>query len=311
MATMPCPNKIDCPGIDFPISNYTSEGDDCFLYTAVVDFFGQPSLRSNLTRFPWCLGACETCESQEAADRCAKKAAQLCTAEGDNTGYECNDEVTISSGCPDGALFYFTVAAGQFCAPTKAEANALAEAEARQHNLLTYAYCMDVGAKLCAGVACGYEPGMAVPQHLKLFYAEETTGYGPYSIEVIGGEVPTGMVIMATPDDPFSWDLIGNPTTPGTYNFTLKVTDVLGNFLIKQATVSVVGVTTGTALPDGTAGTAYVQVLQAAGGSGNYSWTVKDGTSLPPGLTMGTDGIIQGTPTTQGTYNFSVECEAL
>ncbi|NVN93216.1 MAG: putative Ig domain-containing protein [Desulfuromonadales bacterium] len=54
-----------------------------------------------------------------------------------------------------------------------------------------------------------------------------------------------------------------------------------------------------------TVGTAYNQTLAAAGGTTPYTWTRSAGT-LPTGLTLGTSGIISGTPTTAGTYSFTV-----
>jgi hypothetical protein len=48
----------------------------------------------------------------------------------------------------------------------------------------------------------------------------------------------------------------------------------------------------------------YVFSLVSVGGFGSVSWTIVSG-SLPPGLTMATNGLISGTPTTAGTYSFT------
>jgi hypothetical protein len=60
------------------------------------------------------------------------------------------------------------------------------------------------------------------------------------------------------------------------------------------------------ALPGGTVGAAYSTVMQATGGSGSRTWSIASG-ALPAGLilTAGT-GTISGTPTTTGTFGFSV-----
>ncbi|MGA2372316.1 MAG: putative Ig domain-containing protein [Candidatus Korobacteraceae bacterium] len=58
-------------------------------------------------------------------------------------------------------------------------------------------------------------------------------------------------------------------------------------------------------LSAGVPGIAYKQLLIASGGKTPYTWSVSAGT-LPPGLSLTTDGIISGTPTTTGTYNFTV-----
>ncbi len=59
-------------------------------------------------------------------------------------------------------------------------------------------------------------------------------------------------------------------------------------------------------VPAGTVGSAYVLSLAAAGGVGSFGYTVSSGT-LPAGLTLNpTTGQISGTPTTAGTYTFTV-----
>ncbi|MBS0580622.1 MAG: hypothetical protein JSR36_15300 [Proteobacteria bacterium] len=52
-------------------------------------------------------------------------------------------------------------------------------------------------------------------------------------------------------------------------------------------------------LPDGTAGTAYRQPLGASGGRAPYLWA---GGVMPPGLSLGQDGKLSGTPTKPGSY---------
>jgi hypothetical protein len=60
------------------------------------------------------------------------------------------------------------------------------------------------------------------------------------------------------------------------------------------------------ALAGGTVGTGYSQTLQAAGGASPYSWAVTVG-SLPAGLSLnGSTGVISGTPSSNGTSNFTV-----
>ena len=60
------------------------------------------------------------------------------------------------------------------------------------------------------------------------------------------------------------------------------------------------------ALPNGATNTVYSATLTAAGGSSPYTWSKTSG-SLPPGLTLSGDGVISGTPTTTGTFNFVVQ----
>ena len=59
-------------------------------------------------------------------------------------------------------------------------------------------------------------------------------------------------------------------------------------------------------------GQAPTQLMTASGGSGNsanysWSWIAQGGSSLPPGMSMGTNGAIGGNPTTANTYNVTVK----
>jgi hypothetical protein len=70
--------------------------------------------------------------------------------------------------------------------------------------------------------------------------------------------------------------------------------------------VSVPLVVETTSLPNGTNGTSYSQTLTASGGQTPYSWTSISG-ALPPGLSLATNGVISGTPTSNGTFDFIVQ----
>lgn len=65
-------------------------------------------------------------------------------------------------------------------------------------------------------------------------------------------------------------------------------------------------VSPGGTLAAGTTGVIYSQNLSQTGALGTPTFSVIAG-SLPPGLTMSTAGVISGTPTTPGTYNFTTQ----
>jgi hypothetical protein len=66
---------------------------------------------------------------------------------------------------------------------------------------------------------------------------------------------------------------------------------------------------TTTTLPIGVDGVAYSQTIQTSGGVAPLAFTITSG-ALPTGLTIGaSSGVISGTPSLVGTYNFTVEVE--
>jgi len=63
-------------------------------------------------------------------------------------------------------------------------------------------------------------------------------------------------------------------------------------------------ITSTSPLPNAMVQSPYTQQLNATGGTPPYIWRCD--CSFPPGLSMGTNGLISGTPTTAGSYNLPV-----
>jgi len=59
-------------------------------------------------------------------------------------------------------------------------------------------------------------------------------------------------------------------------------------------------------LPNGTVGTPYNQIVSASGGTSPYTFTVSSGALPPPLILNPTTGAITGTPTTAGTFTFTI-----
>ncbi len=129
-----------------------------------------------------------------------------------------------------------------------------------------------------------------------------TGGTGIYLDSVIGGALPTGLVLS-------SGSITGVPQLPGTYNFQIQVRS--GTQITVQAySVSMLPgnpvVITTEGLPGAYPNVAYSQSLAATGGSGTYVWTITSG-SLPGLMTMNSLGVISGTPTGIATDTFTVQ----
>ncbi|MHC6223136.1 putative Ig domain-containing protein [Arthrobacter sp. MMS24-S77] len=93
-------------------------------------------------------------------------------------------------------------------------------------------------------------------------------------------------------------------TYPGLATIKLLGIDAATNTAQVQIT-KVPMILTDKTLPGATAGTAYSTKLTERGGTPAFTWTIDSGT-LPPGVTLATDGTLSGTPTTPGTYSFKV-----
>ena len=107
------------------------------------------------------------------------------------------------------------------------------------------------------------------------------------------------------------------PTTPGTYTYAAAWFGNTGNNGSTHGEVRAPAITitvqaaapsisTSSPLPAGTVKKPYSQTLAATGGTGTYSWSVSAGT-LPAGLNLSAAGVLSGTPTAAGTFNFTFQ----
>jgi hypothetical protein len=139
----------------------------------------------------------------------------------------------------------------------------------------------------------------------KTFTASGGSGTG-YTFALASGSLPTPLILGAN-----GTIASVTPTTAGTYTFTVKVTDSSAN----TATTGSLSITidpglviTPPTFPTGIINTTYPsETFTASGGSGTgYTFALASG-SLPTPLTLGANGTIaSGTPTTAGTYIFTV-----
>jgi hypothetical protein len=97
------------------------------------------------------------------------------------------------------------------------------------------------------------------------------------------------------------------PTLNGSIDaYVTQPADLVLDIFSYFAPIGSLNITT-TSLPSGTLNYQYSATLGASGGVPPYTWSVPSG-SLPPGLNLDSaSGAISGTPTTTGTYPFTVQ----
>jgi hypothetical protein len=133
-----------------------------------------------------------------------------------------------------------------------------------------------------------------------------TGGSAPYTWSLSAGGLVSGFSI-----DPATGVLSGTPTQTGMLHFVVSVSDQAFD-QASQAFDLTVGSTTVTISTTQNALTAiqgsnFTFTFTASQGDTPYTWSVTKGT-LPPGIGLNSQsGVLSGTPTTPGTYTFTVQ----
>ncbi len=140
--------------------------------------------------------------------------------------------------------------------------------------------------------------GVAYPGNLVA-----TGGVQPYKWSIVQGSLPAGLTLNAT-----TGIIGGTPTAAGTFSFVAQVLDAQSNSAMQSFSITIlaaVKIATTSPLPSAAVGSAYSLQLAATGGTPPDTWTAQN-SSLPPGLSLGSSGLLGGTPTTTGTFTFSL-----
>jgi uncharacterized protein (TIGR03437 family) len=129
-------------------------------------------------------------------------------------------------------------------------------------------------------------------------------GTAPYSFRTLTGTLPPAFTLDA------NGTLSGAPHSRGSYTFTLRATDANGcggersyTLVLNNQVCPTLTLNPAT-LPAGRVGTAYSQTFSTTGGTAPYSYDWLP--TLPPGLSLNANGSLSGTPTTAGSYSFTV-----
>jgi autotransporter-associated beta strand protein len=131
-----------------------------------------------------------------------------------------------------------------------------------------------------------------------------TGGVSPHLWTVFAGELPPGLTLSS------SGLLSGTPSLPGDYSVEIQLADAAGINVRRIFLISIdapLAITTA-ALDSATANVPYSRQLGVTGGVPTYNWSVQAG-SLPPGMSLSEDGFLSGTPTTNGTFAFTLSVD--
>ena len=136
-------------------------------------------------------------------------------------------------------------------------------------------------------------PGGTAGQ-LYSFRVQATGGIGTLAWSISAGSLPAGLNL--NPSGPLGGTISGTPLSGGSFNFTVTITDSVGQTDTQALSISVTPLSiTTTSLPPGSIGQAYSQQVQTIGAIAPLTWSISAGT-LPPGLTLNPTGVISGTP---------------
>ena len=133
-----------------------------------------------------------------------------------------------------------------------------------------------------------------------------TGGSAPYTLALTSGQLPNGLIFS-----PATGIISGAPTMAGTFTFTVTATDINNCPGSRQYTIVIPGVcplisVNPLTLPNAALGQPYNQTISATGGAAPYSFAITAG-ALANGLSLNaSSGVISGTPSTSGAFNFTV-----
>jgi len=131
-------------------------------------------------------------------------------------------------------------------------------------------------------------------------------GAPPYAYALTSGALPAGLTLNGS-----SGLISGTPLVGGNYSFRIAATDSQGLSGYSDFTLTIPFppfALSPASLTPANVGLPYSVTFAVTGGTAPYAWTLESGQQLPAGLTLSSQGVLSGAPTTGG--NFSMEIRA-
>jgi hypothetical protein len=125
-------------------------------------------------------------------------------------------------------------------------------------------------------------------------------GTAPFQWSVASGDLPGGISL-----DPQTGSLSGTPDATGNFSFSIDAYDAWGvkSSASDSITINVAPAVPAATLPAWTATCPYGSAIESSGGTPPLTFDVASG-DVPPGMTLGSGGLLEGVPTTPGSYTF-------
>jgi hypothetical protein len=184
-------------------------------------------------------------------------------------------------------------------APTQAGTFAFTVRATGASGIGTRAYTLRVDLALAPAALADGVTGIPYSQQLGV----AAGGVQPFFFKHVEGTLPDGLGFTG------SGVLAGTPTRAGSFSFAIEAGDARGATGRIGYTVRIghPALTFGVETRPATSDKPYRQRLTVTGGAPPYAWSLAEGAVLPPGLTLGRDGVLRGTPSARaGSFAFDV-----
>lgn len=141
---------------------------------------------------------------------------------------------------------------------------------------------------------------------------------GRFGMELVPGLIlPDGLSVTPAPDanfritTPGTFTISGTPRVTGDFTLTMEIiVDGAARTIYESRLLRVQPATLvmpSTTLPRAGIGQPYRHALAVQGGVAPYTFSLRAGSTLPAGLTLGADGVISGTPTERVDATFQID----